>query len=83
MLSGESTMRQFPEKALGVLTSVSLRIGRWCREEKVDEELELINLSSSSPDLIKQEICYSAATIGKRVSTITFGLNSSTLVCYM
>ncbi|XP_074316150.1 pyruvate kinase isozyme A, chloroplastic-like [Silene latifolia] len=67
MLSGESAMGLFPEKALAVLRSVSLRIERWCREERVDEEVELIKLSSSLPDVIKEEICYSAATIASKL----------------
>ncbi|KAL9227546.1 hypothetical protein vseg_003224 [Gypsophila vaccaria] len=67
MLSGESAMGMYPEKALAVLRNVSLRIERWCREEKVNEELELVHLSSSLPDVIKEEICYSAATLASKL----------------
>lgn len=67
MLSGESAMGLYPEKALSVLRSVSLRIERWCREEQLHEELELSSVSSSLPDYIKEEICSSAAKIANRL----------------
>ncbi|KAH7852939.1 hypothetical protein Vadar_031229 [Vaccinium darrowii] len=41
MLSGESAMDHFPDKALSVLRSVSLRIERWWREEKCHESMGL------------------------------------------
>ncbi|KAJ7979961.1 Pyruvate kinase family protein [Quillaja saponaria] len=61
MLSGESAMGQFPEKALTVLRSVSLRIERWWREEKHHEAMELPAIGSSFSDSISEEICNSAA----------------------
>lgn len=65
MLSGESAMGRYPEKALSVLRSVSLRIERWWREEKRQEALELQGVSSSFSDKISEEICNSAAKMGK------------------
>jgi pyruvate kinase len=64
MLSGESAMGRYPEKALSVLRSVSLRIEKWWREEKRHEELELKDVSSSFSDKISEEICISAAKMG-------------------
>jgi len=63
MLSGESAMGRYPEKALSVLRSVSLRIEKWWREEKRHETLELQGVSSSFSDKISEEICNSA--VGK------------------
>lgn len=65
MLSGESAMGQFPEKALTVLRSVSLRIEKWWREEKRHEAMELPDIASSFSDSISEEICNSAAKMGK------------------
>jgi pyruvate kinase len=64
MLSGESAMGRYPEKALNVLNSVSLRIEKWWREEKLNEALDLQNVSSSFSDKISEEICNSAAKMG-------------------
>ncbi|CAL9196253.1 unnamed protein product [Musa hybrid cultivar] len=61
MLSGESAMGQYPEKALTVLRSVSIRIERWWREEKRHEGMELPGIASSLSDKILEEICNSAA----------------------
>ncbi|GJM96915.1 hypothetical protein PR202_ga13790 [Eleusine coracana subsp. coracana] len=67
MLSGESAMGRYPEKALSVLRSVSLRIERWWREEKRHEALELQDVSSSFSDKISEEICNSAAKMANNL----------------
>ncbi|OVA09875.1 Pyruvate kinase [Macleaya cordata] len=67
MLSGESAMGQFPEKALTVLRSVSLRIERWWREEKRHEAMELPDIASSFSDSISEEICNSAAKMANNL----------------
>ncbi|CAL5392708.1 unnamed protein product [Camellia sinensis] len=67
MLSGESAMGQFPEKALTVLRSVSLRIERWWREEKRHEAMELEDITSSFADSISEEICNSAANMANNL----------------
>ncbi|PIA31596.1 hypothetical protein AQUCO_04900118v1 [Aquilegia coerulea] len=67
MLSGESAMGQFPEKALTVLRSVSIRIERWWREEKRHEAMELPDISSSFADSISEEICNSAAKMANNL----------------
>ncbi|XP_015876536.2 pyruvate kinase isozyme A, chloroplastic [Ziziphus jujuba] len=67
MLSGESAMGQYPEKALAVLRSVSLRIERWWREEKRYEAMELPEVDSSFADSISEEICISAAKMANNL----------------
>ncbi|CAN6462994.1 unnamed protein product [Victoria cruziana] len=61
MLSGESAMGQYPEKALAVLRSVSLRMERWWREDKRHEVTVLSDIASSFSDRISEAICNSAA----------------------
>ncbi|CAI0465685.1 unnamed protein product [Linum tenue] len=65
MLSGESAMGQFPDKALTVLRSVSVRIEKWWRDGKHHEAMELPAVGSSFSDRISEEICTSAAKMGK------------------
>ncbi|KAJ0982438.1 hypothetical protein J5N97_010693 [Dioscorea zingiberensis] len=67
MLSGESAMGQYPDKALTVLRSVSLRIERWWREEKRHEAMELPDIASSFSDKISEEICNSAAKMANNL----------------
>ncbi|CAI9765070.1 unnamed protein product [Fraxinus pennsylvanica] len=64
MLSGESAMGQYPDKALTVLRNVSLRIEKWWREEKHNEATELPGIALSFSDSISEEICNSAAKMG-------------------
>ncbi|KAK9664302.1 hypothetical protein RND81_14G031900 [Saponaria officinalis] len=61
MLSGESAMGLFPEKALSVLRNVSVRIEKWWREEKSYESLALNEVASSFSDSISEEVCNCAA----------------------
>ncbi|GMN46805.1 hypothetical protein TIFTF001_015984 [Ficus carica] len=67
MLSGESAMGQYPEKALAVLRSVSLRIEKWWRDEKRHEPMELPEVGSSFSDSISEEICNSAAKMANNL----------------
>ncbi|KAK1267348.1 hypothetical protein QJS04_geneDACA021855 [Acorus gramineus] len=67
MLSGESAMGQFPDKALTVLRSVSLRIEKWWREEKRHEAVVLPDIASSFSDSISEEICNSAAKMANNL----------------
>ena len=67
MLSGESAMGQYPEKALAVLRSVSVRIEKWWREEKRHEAMELPDVGTSFADSISEEICNSASKMGKNL----------------
>lgn len=65
MLSGESAMGTYPDKALAVLRSVSLRIERRWREEKHHDTMELPVIASSVSVDISEEICIAAAKMGK------------------
>ncbi|XP_021291317.1 pyruvate kinase isozyme A, chloroplastic [Herrania umbratica] len=67
MLSGESAMGQFPDKALAVLRSVSVRIEKWWREEKRHEAMELPDVGTSFADSISEEICNSAAKMANNL----------------
>nr|XP_043638562.1 pyruvate kinase isozyme A, chloroplastic [Erigeron canadensis] len=67
MLSGESAMGQFPDKALTVLRSVSLRIEKWWRDEKRHEVMDLPDIASSFSDSISEEICNSAAKMANNL----------------
>ncbi|GFP86057.1 pyruvate kinase isozyme a chloroplastic [Phtheirospermum japonicum] len=67
MLSGESAMGQFPDKALTVLRSVSLRIEKWWREQKRHEAMELPGVASSFADSISEEICNSTAKMANNL----------------
>ncbi|KAF9677656.1 hypothetical protein SADUNF_Sadunf08G0130200 [Salix dunnii] len=67
MLSGESAMGQYPDKALAVLRSVSVRIEKWWREEKRYEAMELPAVGSSFSDNISEEICSSAAKMANNL----------------
>ncbi|KAH1046781.1 hypothetical protein J1N35_037565 [Gossypium stocksii] len=67
MLSGESAMGQYPEKALAVLRSVSVRIEKWWREEKCHEAMELPDVGTLFADSISEEICNSAAKMANNL----------------
>ncbi|XP_019191385.1 PREDICTED: pyruvate kinase isozyme A, chloroplastic-like [Ipomoea nil] len=67
MLSGESAMGQYPDKALTVLRTVSLRIERQWREQKQHEAMELPSIASSFGDSISEEICNSAAKMANNL----------------
>ena len=82
MLSGESAMGQFPEKALAVLRSVSIRIEKWSREEKSYEIMELNEVASSFSDYISEEICNCAARMGKGQFVFYFDGFSSNFLTY-
>ncbi|XP_031113273.1 pyruvate kinase isozyme A, chloroplastic-like [Ipomoea triloba] len=67
MLSGESAMGQYPDKALTVLRTVSLRIEKQWREQKQHEAMELPSIASSFGDSISEEICNSAAKMANNL----------------
>eukprot|EP00249_Psilotum_nudum_P016694 c25950_g1_i1 orf=321-2270(+) len=67
MLSGESAMGSYPDKALSVLRTVSLRIEHWWREEKRHELMTLLELSESIPERISEQICTSAAQMANNL----------------
>ncbi|XWS76329.1 hypothetical protein CRYUN_Cryun01aG0166600 [Craigia yunnanensis] len=59
-------MGQYPEKALAVLRSVSLRIERWQREKKHWDATDLPIMSSSMPASISEEICNTTSRMGNK-----------------
>ncbi|XP_031269905.1 pyruvate kinase isozyme A, chloroplastic-like, partial [Pistacia vera] len=67
MLSGESAMGQYPEKALAVLRSVSLRIERWWREEKHHAALEPLIMASSVCGGVPEEMCNAAVKMANKL----------------
>jgi len=67
MLSGESAMGLFPEKALSVLRTVSLRMESWCRENKQHASDRLPEVSSALHDRISENICNSASQMADRL----------------
>ncbi|KAL4296230.1 hypothetical protein GQ457_12G003880 [Hibiscus cannabinus] len=67
MLSGESAMGQYPDKALAVLRSVSVRIEKWWREAKRHEAMVLPDVGTSFADSISEEICISAAKMANNL----------------
>ena len=67
MLSGESAMGLFPEKALSVLRTVATRIEAWCRDEKHHESMKLQEISSQLPDRISEQICNAAASMANQL----------------
>ncbi|XP_027775236.1 pyruvate kinase isozyme A, chloroplastic isoform X2 [Solanum pennellii] len=83
MLSGESAMGQFPEKALTVLRTVSLRIERRWREQKRREVIELPSIASSFSDSISEEICNSAAKMGNAEKCITNGTHPCSMLTFL
>lgn len=74
MLSGESAMGQYPEKALSVLRSVSLRIERWWREEKHNDNMELPDIPSTSFERVSEEICHAATKMGKQSAAFCYSI---------
>ncbi|KAH7425379.1 hypothetical protein KP509_11G051200 [Ceratopteris richardii] len=67
MLSGESAMGKFPDKALNVLRTVSLRIEEWCREEKLHQHATLQQLATSLTDQISEQICNAGALMANKL----------------
>lgn len=67
MLSGESAIGKYPDKALAVLTSVSLRMEKSQRDQMSSpHHLQLPGLAdSSSPQYVSEEICNVAAKLGE------------------
>ncbi len=64
MLSGESAIGLYGQKALSVLRMTSSRIETWGREESQQSLLHQHQLGVSLPDRIAEEICNSAAEMG-------------------
>lgn len=65
MLSGESAIGSYGQKALSVLQMASSRMELWSREENRKNVLPQLQLGESLHDRIAEEICNAAAQLGK------------------
>ena len=65
MLCGESAIGSYGQKALSVLQIASSRMELWSREENRKHFLPQHQLGVSLHDRIAEEICNSAAELGK------------------
>lgn len=65
MLSGESAIGLYGQKALSVLQMTSSRMESWGRVENQQSRLRQYQLGVSLPDRIAEQICKCAAEIGK------------------
>ncbi|EMS62466.1 Pyruvate kinase isozyme A, chloroplastic [Triticum urartu] len=64
MLSAESAIGAYPEKALSVLRAASERMESWSREENMQRLLPQYQLAIALPDRISEQICSSAVEMG-------------------
>lgn len=64
MLSGESAIGSFGQKALAVLDMTSSRMESWSREENRQSLLNHHKLGASLPDCITEQICNCAVEMG-------------------
>lgn len=62
MLSGESAMGSYGQKAISVLRTTSSRMELWNRE--VNQQIFLPQLRDSLPDQIAEQICNCAGQMG-------------------
>lgn len=67
MLSGESAIGAYPEKALGVLRQVSTRIEEWCRQEKYGQ-IKLPKLTKELDGRVSEELCSSAVSMANALN---------------
>lgn len=65
MLSGESAVGLYAEKALSVLSTASLCIEAWAREDGLRNLSPLPRLTGSLSGSISEEICNSAVEMGE------------------
>eukprot|EP00877_Chromochloris_zofingiensis_P000483 jgi/Chrzof1/10435/UNPLg00362.t1 len=66
MLSGESAMGAYPDKALGVLRSVAIRMEEWSRREKFGAVV-LPQIAESIDGRVSEEVCASAALMASNL----------------
>lgn len=64
MLSGESAIGSYGQKALSVLQTTSTRMESWSREENVLSFVDKDELKLSLLDQIAEQICNCAAEMG-------------------
>ncbi|KAM0907979.1 hypothetical protein ACQ4PT_015758 [Festuca glaucescens] len=68
MLSAESAVGAFPEKALSVLRAASERMESWSREENMQRFLPQHQLAIALPDRISEQICSSAVEMANNLA---------------
>jgi len=66
MLSGESAIGSYPERALDVLRTVSTRMEEWVREEQFGK-IALPQIASSSDGRVSEELCAAAASVANNL----------------
>ncbi|XAR52950.1 Pyruvate kinase [Bertholletia excelsa] len=67
MLSGESAIGPYGQKALSVLQSTSSRMELWSREEDQQNGLDQCQLGQSLPDRIAEQICNCAVEMANNL----------------
>ncbi|KAM3310345.1 hypothetical protein ACQJBY_031189 [Aegilops geniculata] len=68
MLSAESAIGAYPEKALSVLRAASERMESWSREENMQRLLPQYQLAIALPDRISEQICTSAVEMANNLA---------------
>ncbi|XP_006651676.2 pyruvate kinase isozyme A, chloroplastic-like [Oryza brachyantha] len=68
MLSAESAIGAYPQKALAVLRAASERMESWSREESMQKLLPQHQLAIALPDRISEQICTSAAEMANNLA---------------
>jgi pyruvate kinase len=74
MLSGESAVGAFPDRALDVLRTVATRMELWCREEPPGS-IALPQLASTPDGRTSEELCAAAAAVSNN-------LNARAIFCF-
>ncbi|KAK9817658.1 hypothetical protein WJX72_000267 [[Myrmecia] bisecta] len=67
MLSGESAVGAYPDKAVQVLRQVATRIEEWCRQEK-HGQIVLPQLTNLPDGRVSEELCASAAMMATNLN---------------
>jgi pyruvate kinase len=67
MISAESAIGAYPQKALSVLYAASERMESWSREENMEKLLPQHPLAIALPDQISEQICNCAVEMGNVV----------------
>ncbi|KAL6637157.1 hypothetical protein ACP70R_024729 [Stipagrostis hirtigluma subsp. patula] len=68
MLSAESAIGAYPQKALSVLRAASERMESWSREENMQKHLPQHQLAIALPDRISEQICNCAAEMANNLA---------------
>ena len=80
MLSAESAIGAYPQKALSVLRVASERMESWSREESMQKLLPQHQLAVALPDQISEQICNCAVEMGNLLFSCLIHCNQSFLL---